>query len=104
MEEPQQSHSQPQSINEIQSCYEDEWLLIKILDMKMPFGQAPGVLLAHGPDRKGIFRAELKVRKHDPSAALTVVHGGKDLHDGAAFRRELARIAAEEEWVSVNAW
>ena len=92
------------SIDEIRACHEDEWLLIKILDAATIFGDTRGEVLAHGPDRKGMIKAELKVAKRDPDAALTVVHGGTNLHDGEAFRRELARIAAEEEWVSVNPW
>jgi len=94
----------PLSIDEIRACHQDEWLLIKILDTATTFGDAPGEVLAHGPDRKGMIKAELKVAKGDPEAALTVVHGGTNLHDGEAFRRELARITAEEEWVSVNPW
>lgn len=93
-----------QSVDEIRACYENEWLLIKVLDSRMTFGQAPGELLARGPDRKAMIRAETKVAKTESPATLAVVHGGKDLHDGAAFRRGLARIAAEDEWVSVNSW
>src|SRR5438270_10534466 len=94
----------PASIDDIRGRYEDEWLLIKILDTTVELGQAPGELLAHGPHRGGMFKASRKALQADPSAALTVVHGGKALHDGDAFRRELARIGAEEAWLSVNSW
>ena len=51
-----------------------------------------------------MFKAGCKALQADPSVALTVVHGGKALYDGDAFRRGLARIAAEEAWMSVNSW
>lgn len=99
-----QAGAASQSIDEIRACYEDEWLLIKMVDPASTFGEGPGEVIAHGPDRKGMIKAELKAAKRDPLATLAIVHGGKNLHDGAAFRRGLVRIAAEEVWVSVNSW
>jgi hypothetical protein len=104
LEEQQQERTQPQSIDDIRRHYADEWLLIQILDPTKTFGQAPGTMLAHGPGRAGMFKAARKALNAIPTAALAVVYGGKDLHDGDAFRRELARVAAKEEWDSVNPW
>ena len=90
-------------IGAISERYGGEWLLIKILDASLPMGDAPGIVLAHGPDRNGMFKAERKARKHDPRALLTVLQAGERFGDGETLRQELTR-AAEEEFVSVNNW
>ena len=45
-----------------------------------------------------------KARKREPNANLSVMLGGGKFGDGEALRRALARVAAEEEFVSVNNW
>ncbi len=91
-------------ISEICDRFEGEWMLIKILDASVPTGTAPGQVLARGPDRSAMFKAERKARKQEPRALLTILKGGTKFGDGDALRRALARIAAEEEFVSVNPW
>lgn len=81
-----------------------EWAVIKILDPSGPRGDVGGVVLAHGPSRKKMSKALYKARTREPSALLTVMLCGGRFGDGEALRRALARIAAEEEFVSVNAW
>ena len=93
-----------QSIDEIRAAHEGEWLLVKILDTGVPLGQSRGELLAHGPSRMAMFKAEKRFRKNDRSSAVAIVAGGADFTDGDAFRRELARIAAEEEPTSLSVW
>lgn len=95
---------QPRPIREICDEHEGEWLLIKILDASAPMGDAPGLLLAHSSEYGAMFKAERKIRKLDSTSELTIVGGGTKFGDGAALRRALARIAAEEDWVSVNNW
>lgn len=94
----------PLPLRELCDRYEDEWLLVKILDWTVPAGDQPCILLARGSSRAAMFATERKVRKQDPKACLSVVGGGTKFGDGAALRKALARIAAEEDWVSVNPW
>jgi hypothetical protein len=90
---------------EIASRYEGEWVLVKILEPTVPRRDAPGIVLAHGPDPKPLSKQLVKVHKREPDSLLTVMLGGAiRFGDGETLRRELARIAAEEEWVSVNPW
>jgi hypothetical protein len=91
-------------IREICDQYEGEWLLIRILDASRPLGDSPGQLLAHGPEWGVVFKADRRARKEAPTAVLTIIKGGTKFGDGDALRRPLSRIAAEEEWVSVNNW
>lgn len=104
MEQAPSVERYPQGIDEILEHHEGEWLLIEVLDTTVPLGKSPGVVLAHGPDRNAMFKAERKARKREPKAVLAILGGGIGLADGDALRRELARVAAEEEWVSVNKW
>ena len=92
------------TIQEIADRYEGEWVLVKILDLSGPRGEAPGVVLAHGPDRKKMSTELKKAWKRDPNSHLWVMQGGGKFGDGEALRRALARIAAEEEFISVNNW
>lgn len=92
-------------IREISDRHEGEWVLIKILDSTLPMGEAPAVVLAHGPDRKVMFKEERKARKREPTALLTVLPGGEIFGDGEALRQALAHPATlGEEFVSVNNW
>lgn len=91
-------------LQEILDRHDGEWVLVKILDPKVPRGDAPSVLLAHGSDRKRMSKELYKAWKREPQALLGVMLGGGKFGDGEALRRALKRIAAEEEWVSVNAW
>lgn len=92
-------------LQEILDRYDGEWVLVKILDPKITGGDAPSVALAHGPNRKHMSKELFKARKREPTALLGVMLGGGDqFGDGDALRRSLARIAAEEEFVSVNSW
>ena len=95
---------QPVPLREICDRYEGEWLLVKILDAAAPAGDEPSILLGRGSDRAAMFKLERKVRKQQPRALLTIVGGGTKFGDGEALRKSLARIAAEEDWVSVNGW
>lgn len=104
MHQPAPVETQALRIDDIRRRHEGEWLLVKILDTGVPLGEAPGEVLAQGTDRMAMFKAERKVRKKDPTAALAIVAGGDKFGDGDVLRRELARIAAEEEFVSVNPW
>ena len=63
-----------------------------------------GVVLAHGPDRGKMSKELKKAWKRDWDACLTVMHGGGKFGDGEALRKALARIATEEEFISVNPW
>lgn len=92
------------TLQEIADRHVGEWVLIKILEDSYPIGNAPGIVLAHGPDRNKMSRELKKAWKREPSALLTVMLGGGKFGDGEALRRSLARIAAEEEFVSVNPW
>ena len=92
------------TIQEIADRHEGEWVLIRILDSSGPMGDAPGIVLAHGPDRNRMSKDLFKARKREPNANLSVMLGGGKFGDGDALRRALARIAAEEEFVSVNNW
>lgn len=94
---------QPVPLRDLCEQHEGEWLLVKILDPAAPAGDAPSLLLAHGPSQAAMFKAERKVRKEDPRACLSIVGGGMKF-DGESLRKGLARIAAEEEWVSVSPW
>lgn len=94
----------PVPLRDLCDRYETEWLLVKILDWTVPDGDQPCILLAHDLSRAAMFRAERKYRQQDPKACLSVVGGGTKFGDGEALRKALARIAAEEEWVSVNPW
>jgi hypothetical protein len=67
-------------------------------------GDAPGIVLAHGPDRKKMSKELKQAWKREPNALLSVMLGGGKFGDGEALRRSLARIAAEEEFISVNPW
>ena len=96
--------NQPTSIRQLSDQYDGEWLLIKVLDTTVPAGDALGQLLARSPDWNDVFRADRKVRKRDPSALLWILQGGTKFGDGEALRRSLIRIAAAEEWTSVNNW
>jgi hypothetical protein len=91
-------------LQEILDRYDGEWVLVKILDPNCPRGDAPSVALAHGSDRKRMSKELYKAWKREPDALLGVMLGGAKFGDGEALRRALQRIAAEEEWVSVNAW
>ena len=91
-------------LQDILDRHDDEWVLVKILDPSVPRGEAPSVVLAHGPDRKRMSKELLKARKHNPNALLGVMLGGGKFGDGEALRRGLARAAAEEKFVSVNNW
>lgn len=91
-------------IREICNQHEGEWLLIKILDTRVRLSDAPGQVLARGPDRAAMFKADRKARKREPAAVLAILKGGTKFGDGDALRRSLARIATEEEWASVNSW
>jgi len=98
------SSNQPAPIRQLSDQYDGEWLLIKVLDTAARAGDAPGELLAHSPDWNEIFRANRKARKREPTAPLWILQGGTKFGDGEALRRSLVRIAAEEEWTSVNSW
>jgi hypothetical protein len=91
-------------LQDILDRYETEWILVKILDPNGPRGQSPSVALAHSPHRKRMSKEMEKARQREPQALLGIMHGGGKFGDGEAFRKALARIAAEEEWVSVNPW
>jgi hypothetical protein len=91
-------------LQEILDRYETEWILVKILDPVGPRGDSPSVALAHDLDRKKMSRELKKAWKREPNALLGIMHGGGKFGDGEALRRSLARIAAEEEFVSVNPW
>jgi len=91
------------TLQEIADRYVGEWVLIKILEHSVT-GETPGIVLAHGPDRNKMSREVKKAWKREPTALLTVMLGGGKFGDGEALRRALARIAAEEEFISVNAW
>ena len=91
-------------IREIDERYAGEWALIKILDPPVPMAEAPGVVLAHGPDRQRMSKELVKAHRREPDALFTVMLGGGKFGDGDALRRALDRIAAEEEFVSVNPW
>ena len=62
-------------IREIDDRYPGEWVLIKILDSSGPLGDAPGVMLAHGPSRKKMSRELQKTWKREPDALLTPGRG-----------------------------
>jgi hypothetical protein len=90
---------------EIARRYEGKWVLVKILDSSLPRRDAPGIVLAHGPNDQRMTNAVLKAHKREPEAHLTVMLGGVDqFGDGDTLRRALARIAAQGEFVSVNPW
>ena len=91
-------------LQQILDRYDGEWVLVKILNPAGPRGDAPSVALAHGPDRKRMSKELYKARKREPNALLGVMLGGGKFGDGEALRKALARIATEEEWVSVNPW
>ena len=91
-------------MRELSDEYEGEFLLIKILENHGHPGDRPAELLAHSADWNELSRQSRKVHKREPAALLTIVHGGTKWEEGQAFRREIARIAAEEEWVSANGW
>lgn len=57
----------------------------------------------HGPNQAAMFKAQRRARKQEPTACLSIVRGGMKF-DGESLRKALARIAAEEDWVSVNPW
>lgn len=103
---PKQSANsdEPVPLRELCDRYEQDWLLVKMLDWTVPAGDRPCILLARGPTRASMFAAAGKVRKHDQTSCLSVVGGGTKFGDGEALRKALARIAAEDEWVSVNSW
>ena len=94
----------PVPLRELCDLHEREWLLVKILDPAAPAGDAPSILLALGTDWAVMFRLQRKVRNRDPRALFSIVGGGMKFGDGQALREALARIAAEEDWVSVNPW
>ena len=101
------SESAPERVQRLQEILDDhdgEWVLVKILDPSGPRGDAPSVALAHGPDRKRLSKELFKAHKREPNALLGVMHGGGKFGDGEALRRALTRIAAEEEFISVNRW
>ena len=91
-------------LQEILDRHDGEWVLVKILDPHGPRGDAPSVALAHSSDRKRMSKELFRARKREPNALLGVMLGGGKFGDGEALRRALARIAAEEEFVSVNNW
>jgi hypothetical protein len=91
-------------LQEILDRHDGEWVLVKILDPRGPRGDAPSVALAHGPDRKRMSKDLFKAHKREPHALLGVMLGGGKFGDGEALRRALVRIAAEEEFISVNSW
>src|SRR4051794_28833485 len=92
------------TFQEIADRHVGEWVLVKILASTGPTGETPSVVLAYGPDRKRMSKELLKARKREPNANLSIMLGGGKFGDGEALRRALARIATEEEWVSVNPW
>ena len=101
------SESAPERVQRLQEILDDhdgEWVLVKILNPVGPRGEAPSVALAHGPDPKRLSKELFKAHKREPTALLGVMHGGGKFGDGEALRRALTRIAAEEEFVSVNRW
>lgn len=104
MRSPSSTALTVQPIREISDQHEGEWLLIKVLEASGPFGDAPGQLLAHSPDWGAVFRADRRARKQEPMAVLAILKGGTKFGDGDALRQSLARIAAEEDWGSVNGW
>lgn len=92
------------AIPQIADRHEGEWVLIKILDDPGPMSKALGTVLAHGPDRKRMSKELKKAWRREPNAHLTVMLGGGKFGDGDALRQALTRIAAEEEFISVNNW
>jgi hypothetical protein len=95
---------EPVPVRQLSDQFDGEWLLIKVLDTSAPAGDALGELLAHSPEWSEVFRANRKIRKREPTAPLWILQGGTKFGDGDALRRSLARVAAEEEWTSVNSW
>jgi hypothetical protein len=91
-------------INDLLARYPGEWCLVKILDPREPFGDAPGQCVAHGPTMKAMYKAEVKVREYDPLAMLGVLHGDMKFGDGDAFRRALAQANASGEIVTTHGW
>jgi len=97
--------AQRPTIRELQAQFpDDEWLLIEIDDPSAPLSKSPGEVLAHSPSRAAMFRAARKVRIQGCTGCLTIVAGGTGYEDGEKLREGLKRIAAEEEWISVNFW
>lgn len=97
--------SEPVPLRELCDQYPQDWLLVKILDWTVPAGDQPCTLLARGPSRAAMFKAERKIRKHEAKACLSVVGGGESFGTLEPLRQVIARIAAgDEEWVSVNPW
>ena len=104
MVDSESAPEQVQRLQEILDHYDGEWVLVKILDPGGPRGDAPSAALAHGPDPKRLSKELFKARKREPNALLGIMHGGGKFGDSEALRRALARIAAEEDFVSVNRW
>jgi len=94
---------EPRSEREICDHYVGYWLLVKMLDPTAHAGEGRCLVLARSPKRAAMFNAVPQVRKQHPDAVLSVIGGGTKF-DGEALRESLARIAHEEEWVSVNNW
>lgn len=103
--EPAESQ-RPMPLQEVCREHEDEWLLVKVLDPRDRSGEGLCVLLAHGPNRNGIFRARNRIVTQEPRAMLEVLHGAtKWGHEASeALRRNIERLKSQGRWISVNPW
>src|SRR5437867_2544096 len=105
MPKPVDDSVERESLRELCERYTDDWLLVEILDVTAPAGDEPCVLLAHGPSRAAMFKAERKARIRDPRACLAIEGGATKFGTLEPLRQAIARIASgEDEWVSVNSW
>lgn len=93
---------QPVRLRDLCAQYEQDWLLVKILDTTAPPGDEPCILLARG-DRAAMFKAAKKALKQLPKAPVAIVGGGTKFGTLDPLRQAIARIVAgKEEPVSIS--
>ncbi|MBM2811406.1 MAG: hypothetical protein HW416_2165 [Chloroflexi bacterium] len=86
-----------------------EWMLLRFLD---PYNASPKALtelIAFGPSFVGMHReltkqSEREERLGQPPSCLGVEGGGIGLWDPETLWREIDRMNAAGEWLSVNPW
>ena len=94
--------NKPIPLRELCDRYEQDWLLVKILDTAAPPGDEPCILLARG-DRASMFRAAKKELKKPPKAPVAIVGGGTKFGTLEPLHQAIARMAdAGEEPISIS--